>query len=151
MPAVGGLQRRRVRFMKQIIRYRILTVGMLIVLAVILNSCGGGGYGGGGGMAVSGAGAFSITAPSPADGSMAVGTMPTFAWTASSGASDYRVEIDTTGTFTGPFVVNTTVTSATFSFTVPAATLTMGTTYHWRIVAENIYGQAIAGPRTFIP
>ncbi len=138
--------------MKRIIWYRIISAGIVIIFALILNSCGGGGYGGGGGMAVSGAGAFSIMSPpSPLDMATGVGITPTFAWTPSAGASDFRVEIDTTGTFTGPFVINTTVGSTTYSFTVPAATLTLGTTYHWRIVAENIYGQSVAGPRTFTP
>ena len=138
--------------MKQIMRYRVLTAGMIIVLAVVLNSCGGGGYGGGGGMAVSGAGAFSITTPpSPADMAVGVGATPTFAWTPSSGASNYFVQIDTAGTFSGPLVINAMVNSVTYSYVVSAGTLTVGTTYHWRIVAENIYGMAIAGPRTFTP
>ena len=139
--------------MKRIIKYPMLTVGMLIVLAVVLNSCGGGGYGGGGSSTMAtGAGAFSIMSPpSPLDTATGVGATPTFAWTISSGASDYRVEVDTTGTFTGPFVINSVVNGTTYSFTVPAATLTLGTLYHWRVVAENIYGQAVAGPRTFTP
>jgi hypothetical protein len=82
---------------------------------------------------------------------MGVGATPTFAWTISSGAADYRVEVDTTGTFTGPFVINAMVNGTTYSYTVPAATLTLGTLYHWRVVAENIYGQAVAGPQTFTP
>jgi hypothetical protein len=137
--------------MKRIMRYRILTGAMLIVIAMVLNSCGGGGYGGGGGMAVSGAGVFSITSPpSPADGAMGVGTTPTFAWTPSAGATDYRVQVDTSATF-GTLVINAMVNSTTYSYTVPASMLTLGTLYHWRIIAENIYGQAVAGPRTFTP
>jgi mannan endo-1,4-beta-mannosidase len=139
--------------MKGIMKYRFLTVGIIVVLAMVLNSCGGGSSygGGGGGGGVAGPGAFAIMSPSPADGAMGVGATPTFAWTISSGAADYRVEVDTTGTFTGPFVINATVNAATYSYTVSAATLTLGTLYHWRVVAENIYGQAVAGPQTFTP
>jgi hypothetical protein len=61
------------------------------------------------------------------------------------------VQVDTTGTFTGTLVINTTVNATTYSYTVPAATLTLGTVYHWRVIAENIYGQAVAGPRSFTP
>jgi len=137
--------------MKHITKYHILTAVMIIVVAVTLNSCGGGGYGGGG-MAVSGAGVFSITSPpSPADGAMGVGTTPTFAWTPSTGAADYLVQVDTTGSFTGPLLINAMTNSTTYIYLVSAGTLTVGTTYHWRIIAENIYGMAIAGPRTFTP
>lgn len=134
--------------MKSKTKMLTLGLGVLIVLAAVLASCGGGGYGGGGGMATS-PGTFSLS--SPADGAMSVGTTPALSWTAASGASDYRVQIDTAGTFSGTLVLNVTVGAATYGYTVPAAMLTTGTMYHWRVIAENIYGQVTAGPRTFTP
>ncbi len=135
------------------IRVPLFAVEILFVSFLIV-SCGGGGYGGGGGggmVSTSPPGAFSLMNPSVADMAMNVGTTPTFAWGVSSNASDYRVQVDTTGTFSGPFIINKTV-GIVYSYTVLASDgLILGTTYHWRIVAENIYGQAVAGPRTFTP
>jgi len=128
---------------------------LLATMSVMLVSCGGGGYssngGYGGTMSTAAPGAFSLMGPSPANGMTGVGTTPTFAWQPSPNAADYRVEVDETGLFTGPFTINTTVGATTYTYMVTASTLTTGTTYHWRIVAENIYGQAVAGPRTFTP
>jgi hypothetical protein len=139
--------------MKQNFKKLLVIAGIFVFSAIALTSCGGGGYGGGGGGMVSTSppGAFSLISPSVADMATGVGTTPTFAWGVSSNASDYRVEVDTTGTFTGPFVVNKTV-GITYSYTVLASDgLVSGTMYHWRIIAENIYGQAVAGPRSFTP
>jgi hypothetical protein len=139
--------------MKQNLKKLLVIASIFAVSAIVLFSCGGGGYGGGGGGMVSTSppGAFSLISPSVADMAMGVGTTPTFAWGISSNASDYRVEVDTAGTFSGPFVINKTV-GMTYSYTVLVSDmLVLGTTYHWRIVAENIYGQAVAGPRSFTP
>ncbi|HTG00463.1 MAG TPA: hypothetical protein VK654_07750 [Nitrospirota bacterium] len=124
----------------------------LLVASLAMFSCGGGGGGyggGGGGNSIAAPGAFSLIAPSPADTATSVGTTPTFAWTASSDATVYSVQVDTTGAFTGPFVINVALNAPTSSYSVPASTLSSGTTYHWRILAQNAYGQAVAGPRTF--
>lgn len=118
---------------------------LLVILAAVLYSCGGGGYGGGGGggmMAVT-PGAFSLS--SPADMAMGVGATPMLMWTASPNATDY------TGTFSGTLAINASVGATTYSYVVSAGTLTSGTLYHWRVIAENTYGQAIAGPRLFTP
>jgi hypothetical protein len=139
--------------MKQNLKILLIIAGIFVISSVVLYSCGGGGYGGGGGgmMSTSPPGAFSLMSPSPADMATGVGTTPTFAWGVSSNASDYRVQVDTTGTFSGPFVVNKTV-GIVYSYTVLASDgLMLGTTYHWRIAAENIYGKVVAGPRTFTP
>ena len=126
---------------------------LLVTMSLSLVSCGGGysssGYGGT--MSTASPAAFSLMSPSPTNGMAGVGATPTFAWTPSSNAADYRVEVDLTGAFTGPFTIITTVGATTYSYMVTAGTLTIGTTYHWRIVAENIYGQSVAGPRTFMP
>jgi hypothetical protein len=83
---------------------------------------------------------------------MGVGTTPTLTWTASTVATGYRVQVDTTGTFTGAFVINVLEGATTYSYTVlPTDNLVIGTLYYWRVVAENAYGQSIAGPRSFVP
>lgn len=134
-------------------RFLFIAAGLLIG-GLLVVSCGGGGggsYGGGTGASTAAPGAFSLVDPSPADGAPGIGTTPTFAWTISPSAATYRVQVDTTGAFTGPFVINDTVGSTIYSYAVPAGTLSAGTLYYWRVVAQNAYGQAIAGPRSFTP
>jgi len=126
-----------------------LTAGIFLLSAVVLYSCGGGGLYGSGSTAPTAPGAFSLG--SPADGAIAVGATPTLTWTPAARASQYRVQIDTTGTFAGPLDVNATVSAAMQNYIVSAGTVTAGTTYSWRVIAENIYGQSVAGPRTFSP
>jgi len=75
-------------------------------------------------------------------------TTPTLTWTSSLYATDYLVQIDTVNTFPAP-VVNTVVAVPTMSYTVLASALTPSTQYFWRVIAENVYGQAVAGPRSF--
>jgi hypothetical protein len=132
---------------------RILMAGFLVVLATALLSCGGGGssYGGGGGMVVvAPPAAFTLT--SPADAATGTGTTPTLTWAHSLYATSYRVQVDTTGTFTGTLVINAMVGAGTLSHMVqPADNLVGGTQYFWRVIAANIYGQATAGPRSFTP
>jgi hypothetical protein len=125
-----------------------VTAATLALMATMLVSCGGGGYGGGGGgMAIAPA-AFTLSAP--ADTATGVTTTPMLTWTASLYASDYRVQIDTINTFPAP-IVNTVVAAPTMNFTVPGSTLAPATLYYWRVVAENAYSQAVAGPRSFTP
>jgi hypothetical protein len=131
---------------------RLLFAMLLVMAGIVLVSCGGG-YGGGGSyggtMNTAAPGAFSLMAPSPASGSTVTTTPPTFGWSPSANAADYRVQVDTTGTFLATsLIINTTVGATTYTYPV-TATLTAGPTYHWQIVAENIYGRAVAGPRTF--
>jgi hypothetical protein len=120
-----------------------------IIIILILASCGGGGYGGGGGGGSAAPGAFSLV--SPVDGAQGTGTTPTFSWTASAYTTGYRVQIDATGLFSGPFELNTTVGATTYNYTVSGMMLSTGVTYYWRVIAENPYGQAITGPRSFTP
>jgi hypothetical protein len=152
------LKRKVAILMKQTMKFRFLMAGVLVVLGVVLYCCGGGGGygggGGGGGTAVPGM--FTLT--SPADSVISAGTTtPTFIWTPSTNATGYRVQVDTTavdpnGTFTGALVINVPVGATTYSYTVlPTDNLVALTPYHWRVVAENIYGQATAGPRSFTP
>jgi hypothetical protein len=126
-----------------------LTAGALVLLILTLMSCGGGGYGGGGGGMGLVPAAFSLS--SPADMVTGATTTPTLTWTGSLYAADYRVQIDTVNTFTSPvLVVNAVVAAPTMTYTVPVSTLT-STLYYWRVIAENAYGQAVAGPRSFTP
>jgi hypothetical protein len=110
--------------MKRNIKILALNAVILIVLATILYSCGGGGYGGGGRMVVS-PGAFSLSSPS--DGAMGVGATSTLMWTASPSATDYRVQVDTTSTFSGALVINASLGATTYSYIVSSGTLTLGT------------------------
>jgi hypothetical protein len=126
-----------------------LNAVLLVILAAVLYSCGGGGYGGGGGMMAVAPGAFSLS--SSADMAMGVGATPTLMWTASPNTPDYRVQADTTGTFSSTLAINASVGATTYSFMVSSGMLTSGTLYHWRVIAKYIYGQAIAGPRSFTP
>jgi len=136
--------------MKRNMKVRSLMAGIVVILAVALFSCGGGSsYGGGGGGYVLPR-VFALS--SPADNATMVTTTPTLIWTPSKGATDYRVQVDTTGAFTGTLVINVSEGATTYSYTVlPADNLVGGTLYHWRVIAESAYGQAIAGPRTFTP
>ena len=133
--------------MKRNLTIRTLTAGILLSLAVVLYSCGGGGLYGGNGATMA---PSAFTLSSPLDGATGTGATPTLTWTPSTSAASYRVQIDTTGTFAGTLVVNVPV-GATASYMVSASTLTLGTPYSWRVIAENVYGQAVAGPRSFTP
>jgi hypothetical protein len=130
----------------------ILGMGILVILAAVLYSCGGGGSYGGGGSGGSMAPPTAFSLVSPADGVMGVGTTPTLTWMPEANATDYRVQVDASGTFTaGSLLINAVENATTYSYAVPNGLLTIGIPYHWRVIAENIYGQAIAGPRTFTP
>ena len=138
--------------MKRNVKNIMLFAGLLVILPVLLYSCGGGSsYGGGGGGGGTAApGDFSLL--TPADNVTGVGTTPILTWTPATGASDFRVQIDTSGTFTASsLLVNAVENGTTYSYTVSSGVLTAGTPYHWRVVAENAYGQSVAGPRTITP
>jgi hypothetical protein len=133
--------------MKQNAKILIVAAGLM---AAVLYSCGGGyGSSNGYGMAAAAPGMFTLSAP--ADGAMTTGPTPLLTWAPAPNTSDYRVQIDTAGTFTGTLVVNAVENATTYSYQVSAATVTVGTLYHWRVIAENVYGQSIAGPRSFTP
>ena len=137
----------------KVTNFRSLMTGVAVLLAATLYSCGGGGgslYGGGGGAMAAAPGMFTLT--SPADLATGVTTTPTLTWTPSTGATSYRVQVDTTGTFGGTLLINVVVGATTYSYTVLMTdSLVGGTQYHWRVIAANIYGQATAGPRAFTP
>jgi hypothetical protein len=132
--------------MKKKFTIKLLAAGILFTLVAVLYSCGGGYGGGSGGTMLTAPGMFSLS--SPADTATGVGTTPTLMWTPAVNAADYRVQVDTDGTFAGTLVINV-LAGAMTSYPVPASVLSPGTKYFWRVIAENIYGQSVAGPFSF--
>jgi hypothetical protein len=124
-------------------RALLFTIATVFIASILLVSCGG--YGGGGGGAAPGT--FMLL--TPGDATTAESLTPTLTWTASTGATSYTVQVDQTGSFTGPFDINVSVGNMT-AYIIPASTLAAGTTYHWRVIAYNYYGTLIAGPFTFV-
>ena len=75
---------------------------------------------------------------SPANGATGVSRTPTLTWSASSGATSYRVQVSTSSSFSTT-VVNQSVT--TTSYTIPSGSrLSATTTYYWRVNATNAGG-----------
>jgi hypothetical protein len=78
------------------------------------------------------------TPASPADGSAGISTEPTLRWNAASGAASYRLQISTDPTFS-------TITMNDSMLTVPSHRVTglsRGTTYFWRVRANDSYGRS---------
>jgi len=71
---------------------------------------------------------------SPVNGSSSSGTEVIFRWSASTGATQYLLQVNTNSEFTGMELYDSVVTSASQS--VPGFTST-GNTYYWRIYAGN--------------
>jgi hypothetical protein len=87
-------------------------------------------------------GPFALTAPF--DGETNVALTPTFTWNPATDAVDYLVTVDTDAGFAPPFIYQT--TTASTSDAVPPATLAEGTTYFWRVVANNLAGNTAGSP-----
>ncbi len=88
----------------------------------------------------------------PADAAIGVSLTPTLTWENTSDEVTYTVEIDTDNLFTAPFVYSAASLAVdTTSHPVPAATLSGGTTYFWRVLALNASGTTTAAnaPRSF--
>ena len=84
---------------------------------------------------------------SPASGSMTYPKGDPLTWRRQPGASAYRVQLDTTGTFTEGQLLLSVLTSDTFM--VPA-NLKAGMTYHWRVIAGSQAGESpVSAPFTF--
>jgi hypothetical protein len=73
-----------------------------------------------------------VSAPPAPPAIVAPKTTVTFEWTASSGATKYRLQVNTVSDFTGTDVFN-----AEVGTTSQAVTLNVGTTYYWRVKAGN--------------
>jgi hypothetical protein len=83
---------------------------------------------------------------SPANGAIAVSTAPTFFWTTSIGAMTYTLQVSTDIGFSTfvvdqPGIAGTSVT--------PGTTLSDGTVYYWRVIADHSSGNVTANAAPF--
>jgi hypothetical protein len=127
-----------------------ISYAVLIALTglLVLSGCGGGGGGGGDAAAPSAPSAFDLI--TPANNAAGVSVAPALTWQAASGAASYTLQIATDAGFTAPLAYeNTALVVGTTSFTLPAGTLTTGTTYYWRVIAINAAGQTAAAGAPF--
>jgi len=74
----------------------------------------------------------------PANTATYVSLTPTVAWNAASGASTYRVQLSTSSGFTSLIVDDSSATGTTKQ----VSSLSMGTTYYWRVHAINNCGDS---------
>ena len=83
---------------------------------------------------------------SPANAATNVAVPATLSWTASSGATSYRVQVSTSSTFVTLFLDRTGVTTTSTSVSGLAAS----TVYYWRVSASNTGGaSAFSAARSF--
>ncbi|MEO7176721.1 MAG: zinc-dependent metalloprotease family protein [Saprospiraceae bacterium] len=75
---------------------------------------------------------------SPANGELAVGILPTFAWQPSSNATGYILEIATNPAF-GPHVIYT-ASGITEPYHIPTSLILEKTIYYWRVLPVNRCG-----------
>ncbi len=73
---------------------------------------------------------------SPANGATGVAISATLTWSASTGATSYRVQLSSTATFASTLVDDSTSTGTTKT----VGPLTNNTTYYWRVSAKNAGG-----------
>lgn len=78
----------------------------------------------------------------PAHQAVGLPTTPTLTWEASAQAAGYRLQIATDAAFTS-LVVDETVDGTSYTPTTPLAS---GTTYFWRVSADNVCGSGTASP-----
>lgn len=74
---------------------------------------------------------------SPSNGTTGISTSPILSWNASSGATNYAVQLSIDPNFTS-YVVNTTTTTNSFN----VSGLSGNTTYYWRVNAQNTAGSS---------
>ncbi|MEN9525059.1 MAG: hypothetical protein RLZZ256_443, partial [Bacteroidota bacterium] len=82
---------------------------------------------------------------SPASGSPNISTSPTLSWSASSGATEYRVQVSTVSNFST--LVGTEITTSATSVTISG--LSSSTTYFWRVAAVKGAEIVWSGSRSF--
>ena len=85
--------------------------------------------------------AFVLMSPAP-DTAVGAGWTPSFSWTASEAATEYRLEVDQSPAFDSPEIDIVTATTA-YQHSTP---LTEGQLYWWRVTASNARGTAKAYP-----
>jgi hypothetical protein len=72
----------------------------------------------------------------PADADTVITTSPTLSWNASTGAATYRLQVDTSSSFTNPVYNDSTIAG----ISQPMTGLVNGKTYYWRVNAKNSGG-----------
>ncbi len=77
----------------------------------------------------------------PIDGAVDQPVQPTFQWTAVAGADSYTLEVDDDPAFGSPEITETGIVGTSFT---PTSDLEEGTTYWWRVAAENFCGAGAA-------
>ncbi|MBL0926045.1 MAG: hypothetical protein IBJ11_00120 [Phycisphaerales bacterium] len=89
--------------------------------------------------------AFGLLAP--ADGVTVTTLTPTLQWLLSSGAAGYTVEVDTDAGFAPPLTLFSSLAGDTSTvFTIPPGTLSVSTTYFWRVIASGPGGTTLSTP-----
>jgi hypothetical protein len=80
------------------------------------------------------------TLASPVNGATGVATNPTLSWTASTGATSYRLQVSASNTFetTATVVDQSSITGT--SYALPAGRLSNSMPYYWRVNATNAGG-----------
>jgi len=78
------------------------------------------------------------TPASPADGSVGVPTEPTLQWNVASSATSYRLQISTDRVFSSIVVDDSMLTATSHQ----VSGLSNGTSYYWRVLATNSYGES---------
>jgi hypothetical protein len=81
----------------------------------------------------------------PSDGAVEVALRPTFSWTAVAQAASYLLEVATDAGFTN-IVYSASETGTSHK---PAVPFTAGTTYYWRVAAQNVCGSATSTTFSF--
>ncbi|MFA5074368.1 MAG: hypothetical protein WC539_10790, partial [Nitrospirota bacterium] len=112
--------------------WRIAYSSMVLLLTLLFSA-----------VAFAAPGAFNLTAP--ASNAVNVPVLPTFTWTASTGATSYSVYYGTTS----PGTLKVTVTGTSYT---PTTALTNDKVYYWKIVAKNAAGEtttATGSPQSF--
>ncbi len=77
----------------------------------------------------------------PADGATELPLPPTLSWSASLGATSYRLQVATEVLFPSPSIVFDDSTITATAKQVP--TLASNTTYYWRVHAKNLFGTSV--------
>ena len=92
-------------------------------------------------------GPFNLLAPS--SGATDVSQDPTldFDWSDSSGADDYDLMVDDNSDFSSPEISQTGIASSNAS--IGGSPLADGTTYFWKVIANNLDGSTPSTPASF--
>jgi len=89
----------------------------------------------------------SFTMSSPANGAIGVPTVQPFTWTASTGATSYRLEVALDNAFTQKSIDQSNINTTSFT---PSLPLLQGRQYFWRVTATSAAGDTAASPSPFM-